>query len=238
MTPRAFFRQRHGLLRSLARAESQLSRSQLSRSLNSAGPKSAESEECKAARQAEANAESRINFLLAQKMKDVDAAREKLNKTKLNKNKLRRLAKLNKNKLQQGGKHTLHLDCTWTALGLHLDRTWTAFSATARTTSIPRAFFQPRNGIASKLMTPRTFFRQRHGLLRPIAHFSTPERDGFKIDDPSHVFSITARTTSTPRPFLQPRNGIASKLMTPRAFFQQRRGLLRSPTRFFNSGTG
>ena len=37
-------------------------------------------------------------------MKDVDAAREKLNKTKLNKNKLRRLAKLNKNKL--GGKHT------------------------------------------------------------------------------------------------------------------------------------
>ena len=42
-----------------------------------------------------------MNFLLAQKMKDVDAAREKLNKTKLNKNKLRRLAKLNKNKLQQ-----------------------------------------------------------------------------------------------------------------------------------------
>ena len=35
-------------------------------------------EEYKAARQAEANAEKRMNFLLAQKMKDVDAAREKL----------------------------------------------------------------------------------------------------------------------------------------------------------------
>ena len=47
-----------------------------------------------------------MNFLLAQNMKDVDAAREKLNKTKLNKNKLRRPAKLNKNKLQRGGKRT------------------------------------------------------------------------------------------------------------------------------------
>ena len=31
---------------------------------------------------------------------------DRLNKTKLNTNKLRRPAKLNKNKLQQGGKHT------------------------------------------------------------------------------------------------------------------------------------
>ena len=48
-----------------------------------------------------------------------------------------------------------------------------AFLTPKRNTSTPRAFFRPRNGMVSKLMTIRAFFRHRNGILRPLARFFT-----------------------------------------------------------------
>ena len=122
--------------------------------------------------------------------------------------------------------------------------------------------------MASKLTTLRAIFQNGTGYFDPPRAFLTSERDGFKIDDPSCIFSNTGRDTSTPRASFRPRNGIASKLVTPRvffrhetghfdpsrvpstperdsfkiddprAFFRTRNGILRPLAHFFDNGTG
>ena len=72
-------------------------------------------------------------------------------------------------------------------------------------------------------------------MLLLLLLLTTPERDSFKIDDPSRVFSTTERDPSTLHTFVRPQNGVVSKLTTHRAFFRQQNGILRPLARSFST---